>query len=57
MSFIVVTRNPRNKKLIAINDEADDVAEFEDSDQAVAAAVNTTACMAWGYEILEVTKP
>jgi hypothetical protein len=55
MSYVIVTRNPSNGKLIPITEgEGDDVAEFETEGQALAAAANTTVCMAWGYQIVDV---
>lgn len=55
MSYILLTRNPRVKKLVIVTDGDDNVpAEFESWDEARAAADNTTICKAWGYEIIEV---
>lgn len=55
MGFIIVTRNPGNKKLVVIaaNDQ-DDVAEFETESEATKAADETTVCRAWGYQLVGV---
>lgn len=58
MGYIIVTRNPRNNQVVAIvdgkNDLDENVAEFKTEAEADAAANNTTACKAWGYQIIEV---
>lgn len=55
MSYIIVTRNPRVKKLVIVTDGDDNVpAEFKTEREAAEAASNTTICKAWGYDILEV---
>lgn len=55
-TYIIVTRNPRTGKLLAVTDGDDDgvLAEFPTEDAAYASAKNTTACRAWGAEILPV---
>jgi hypothetical protein len=56
MSYIIVARNPRTRKLIVItsyeNDEV--VAEFDTETEAIAAADNTMICKAWPYHFVEV---
>jgi hypothetical protein len=56
MSYILVTRNPRSKKLIPILAEDNEtIAEFETEGDAAAVAMAVPVCEAWGYETLEVT--
>lgn len=62
MSYIIVTRNPSNKHLLVINNGSDDegvdfVLEFQSEGDARLTANNVPCCEAWGYEIVEVTKP
>jgi len=58
VSFILLTRNPRSKKLIAIvDDDGETVAEFKSESEALDAAGNTMACKAWGYDVIEVPTP
>lgn len=58
MTFIITTRNPKTKRLVAIvadeEDSAWTIAEFETEETAAEAASNTTLCKAWGYEVVEV---
>jgi hypothetical protein len=55
MGYVLITRNPSNKKLVAIVDnDGDAIAEFSTEDAATEAAHNTTLCKAWGYEIIHV---
>lgn len=57
MSFIIVTRNPGTRKLISITDSgsSDDIlAEYQTKEEAEKAAKYVPACVAWGYDILEV---
>lgn len=55
MGYVILTRNPRNKKVVAItDDDQHHLAEFETYDDAEKAARNTTVCRAWGYDIAEV---
>lgn len=56
MSFIIVTRNPRNKKLVVITDgdELDDFAEFGSESDASAVASAIPVCVAWGYDVIEI---
>jgi hypothetical protein len=55
MSYIIVTRNPRVKKLVIVTDGDDNVpAEFATEREALDAAGNTTICKAWGYDIIEI---
>ena len=57
MSYIILIRNPRTKKLLAIEDRDDNVDEFATEADAEKIAQGAEICQAWGYEILEVTKP
>jgi hypothetical protein len=54
MGYIIVSRNPRGKKIIAVTDDDGNVAEFGSEEDADQAAANTTMCIGWGYEILKV---
>lgn len=55
MSYIVVTRNPSNGRLIVMLEGEDDrVAEFANASAANYAARSAIAFEAWGYEIVEV---
>jgi hypothetical protein len=54
MSYIVVTRNPSNKKLIAMTNEDDGLAEFKAHGEAYRAALAAAAFEAWGFEVIEV---
>lgn len=56
VTFIVVTRNPLNKKVVVITkgDDDDLVAEYATEDEAIEMADQQVLCRAWGYRILEV---
>ena len=55
MSYIIVSRNPRAKKLVIVTDGDDNVpAEFKTEGEAIEAAHNTTICKAWGYDVIEI---
>lgn len=58
MGYVIVTRNPRTKQAIAIvegeNGYDEHMAEFETEELAEQAAANTTACKAWGFQIIEI---
>jgi hypothetical protein len=58
VGYVLITRNPRTKQAIAIvegeNGYDEHIAEFETEDKAIEAAHNTTACKAWGYQIVEI---
>ena len=55
MSYILVSRNPRTKKLVIITDGEDNIPfEFERREDAVTAADCTMICKAWSYEIVEI---
>lgn len=56
MTYILVTRNPRSKKLIPIlGEDNETIAEFETESDAAAVAMAVPVCEAWGYEALEVS--
>ncbi len=57
ISYIIVCRNPRSKKLVVVHDGEEHPAEFDSEDAAYAAAANTTICRAWGAEIVPVDRP
>lgn len=57
--FIIVVRNPRSKLLIVIEDGGEDdgrraIAMFETEEEAEEAAMETTFCRAWPYQIIKV---
>lgn len=55
MGYILLTRNPKNDRLIAIaDDDHGNLAEFGTEIEASDAAHSTTVCKAWGYQIVEV---
>lgn len=55
MTYILVSRNPRTGKLVIVTDGEDNVpAEFQDFEDAVDAAGDTTICKAWGYDVVEI---
>jgi hypothetical protein len=56
MSYIIVVRNPRTKKLAAICDDEDGhrIAEYPSQEDAHAATNDITVCKAWSYALLEV---
>jgi hypothetical protein len=54
-AFIIVTRNPNNGRVVVITDgDSDDAAQYATAGEADIAAQNTTVCMAWGYQVVEV---
>lgn len=56
MGFILVSRNPRSKRLIVITGEdGDGPAEFATESEANAVAMAVPVCEAWGYQALEVS--
>lgn len=57
MTYILVTRNPRSKKLIPIlGEDNETIAEFETEGDAGAVAMAVPICEAWGYQALEVSE-
>lgn len=55
MGYIIVSRNPRTKRLIVVTGEdAETVAEFETESEANAVAMAVPVCEAWGFEAVEV---
>lgn len=55
MSYIILTRNPSNNKVIVLNDgdERETVSEFKTESEANRVAQLTPVCSAWGYQIVE----
>lgn len=57
-TWIIVTRNPHNNRLLIIGESGEDSPqEFSSEGDANQAAETVTACRAWGYEALEVNLP
>lgn len=55
MSFIIVTRNPKTKRLVVIADGDDErPAEFDSYESAIRAAIDTPVCQAWSYQIIAI---
>jgi hypothetical protein len=54
VTYIVVTRNPSNNRLIALMDEDDGVMAFKSHGEAYRAALTAAAFEAWGFEVIEV---
>lgn len=56
MGFIIVARNPRNRKLIVVTEgaEHDAVTELSTEGEAHKVAKYVVVCKAWGYQVLEV---
>lgn len=56
VSYIIVCRNPGNKKLLIISNDnaADDPAEFETEEKAYERAQEIPVCRAWGAEIVPI---
>lgn len=56
MTYILIVRNPRSKKLVPVLAEDNEtIAEFETEGDAAAVAMAVPICEAWGYQTLEVT--
>ena len=56
MTYILITRNPRSKKLIPIlGEDNETIAEFETESEANAVAMAVPVCEAWGYQALEIS--
>jgi len=56
ISYLIVCRNPKSKKLVIISD-GDDPHEYESEDAAYSAAQDIAICRAWGAEIVPVERP
>ena len=58
MPYILITRNPRTKTIVAIvngeEDSAWSIAEFGTEQEAIDAAADTTITKAWGYQVVEI---
>jgi hypothetical protein len=54
MNYIVVLRNPDNRKVLCLNDEDGEVAMFESYGEALRLARDHLLCGAWGYQIVEL---
>jgi len=55
MTFIVVSRNPRTKKLVVLKEgEEDHPLEFHTREGAETFADRFQIFRAWGYEVIEV---
>jgi hypothetical protein len=55
-TWIIVTRNPRKAKakIVIIDDDDGEPAEFESEALAMEAAANTSVCKAWGFDTVEI---
>jgi hypothetical protein len=54
MSFIILVRNPRDKRVGAIQDDEPGVIhEFPTEGEAERFARSSKLCQAWGYEVVE----
>jgi len=55
MGYILVSRNPRTKKLVVVTGEDEETAaEFETESDANAVALAVPICTAWGFQAIEV---
>lgn len=54
MSFILVTRNRTTSALIVIVEDDGKIAEFDTREDAEDAARETTVCIAWGHQVVEI---
>ena len=55
MTYIILTRDPRTKKLLAIdNPDQETVAEFPSEEMARDAAGTVPICRAWGFRIIDL---
>lgn len=54
MNFIILTRNPNGRGVLAIMGEDDSIMQFETREAAEKAASNQVLCKAWGYQIVEL---
>lgn len=59
MTYIIVARNPRSKRLVVIADGdigGDDPPpmEYETYEQAIEGADKISVCRAWGFDAIEV---
>jgi uncharacterized protein YciI len=53
MNYILITRNPTGKGVIAIM-TGDEIAQFETEEEAEACADQQPLCQAWGYQVVEL---
>jgi len=54
VSYIIVTRNPRSKKLIVIVDDDGGPCEYPTEQTALYDARRINMCKAWGAEIVPI---
>jgi hypothetical protein len=55
VSYILIVRNPRSKKLVPVLAEDNEtIAEFATESDAAAVAMAVPICEAWGYQTVEV---
>lgn len=52
MGYIALTRNPRNKKLLTIEDEEDRIVEYPTPEDAERAARALPLFEAWGFSVI-----
>lgn len=56
LSYIIVTRNPSTGKLLVVEDEDEDPAEFATENEAYEVAQMNSCCRSWGAEIVPVDR-
>ena len=52
--FIVVSRNPSNKRILFVSDEEGEPMVFQSESEAESAGHTAPICRAWGYSIIEL---
>lgn len=52
MNYIVIMRNPKTRKPLAITDDEGEIADYETEAAANEAAARVR--LAWGYEVVEI---
>ena len=52
--FIVVSRNPSNKRILFVSDEEGEPMVFSSESEAESAGHTAPMCRAWGYLIIKI---